>query len=158
MTYFITWFLNTGPAARPKDRVTSAHGLLPGDYFILLHYFIISWVRVVLHASLYSALVSTVTLNSVQNWWQTCTHRNWLPKSPLQLLDAASYSHGDNLRNTCLGHPVPQKVGSSAERVQSRRCWEEALGRLTPPAGSMLSVSSLHLCLRAERAFTSYPL
>lgn len=155
VTYFIAWFLNTAPAVRPKDRVTSAHDLLLGDYFILLHYFIISWVLVVLHASLYSALVGTVTLNSVQNCCQNHTHRNWLPRSPLQFLDAASCSHGDNLRNTCLGHPVLQKMGSSAGRVLSRRSWEEALGAHT---SCQLSVSSLHLCLRAERAFMSYPL
>lgn len=80
----------------------------------------------VLHASLYSALLSTVTLKFVQNCCQNHTHRNWLPRSPLQLLDAASCSHGDNLRNTCLGHPVLQKVGNSAGRLWSRRSWEEA--------------------------------
>lgn len=66
VTYFIVWFLTTGPAARPKGRVTSDHGLLPGDYFILLHYFIVSWVWVVLLASLCSALLRIMTLNSVQ--------------------------------------------------------------------------------------------
>lgn len=66
VTYFIVWLLTTGPAARPKGRVTSAHGLLPRDYFISLHYFIISWVWVVLLAGLYSALLTAITLNSVQ--------------------------------------------------------------------------------------------
>lgn len=142
VTYFTAQFLNIGPAARSKGRVTSACSLLPGDYFILLHYFIISWVQVVLHARLYSALLSTVTLNSMQNCCQNRTNRNWVCRSLLQFLDAASCSHGDNLRNTCIGHPVLQKVGSSAGRVWSRRCWEEALGGLTPPASSQSAHST----------------
>jgi len=42
------------------------------------------------------------------NCCQTHAHRKWLPKSPLQPLDAASRSRGGNLRNTCLDHPALQ--------------------------------------------------
>lgn len=100
----------------------------------------------VLLASLFSALLSTIRLNSVQiriaarpmHTGPDCL------QSRLQPSDAASCSHGGNLRNTCLGHPVLQsgKVSwkASGQRKEShasslRRCWEETLGGHTPPAG-----------------------
>lgn len=94
----------------------------------------------ILHASLYSALLSTVTLNSVQNCCQIHAHRNWLPRSLPQLLDAASCSHVDNLRSTCLGHRVLQKVqlGESGQGGAGRKLRGDshlllALSQLTPP-------------------------
>lgn len=142
VTYFIVQFLNTGPAARSKDRVTSACSLLPGDYFIVLHYFIISCVWVVLHARLYSALLSPVTLNPVKNCCQNCTHRNWLPRSPLQLLDAASRSHGATWATPALATLSSKMwevgLGESDQGGAGRKPWGDshllpALSQLAPP-------------------------
>lgn len=165
MTYFIVWLLTTGPAARPKGKVTSAHGLLPRDYFISLHCFIISWVWVVLLAGLYSALLTTTTLNSVQTGipWSSvhtgtdCWSHTSSPQMQLCVPKRATWG------TSFLDHPVLQhgKVSweVSGQRKESHdpfpgRCWKDA--HLLPARCHLISPH--HLCLRAERAFMYFPL
>lgn len=113
----------------------------------------------------------TLKLCADKNCCQTHAHRTPLPKSRLQPSDAASCSHGGNLRNTCLGHPVLQsgKVSwkASGQRKEShasslRRCWEETLGGDTPPAGLMPldqpipSLPPSRKCIHVFSSVTSY--
>lgn len=140
----------------PKTESHQPMGLLAGDYFILLHYSIISWVRAVLHASLYSALLSTVTLNSVQTGIAARpvhTGTDYLDhpsSSCMQIHVPMGTTWGTPALATLSSKKLEVQLGVSSQGGAGRKPW----GAHT----SCWLISPLHLCLRAETAFMSYPL